>query len=976
MNGALDYFGTDESVGLLDTALQEGSPRPDRLAAQLAWYLRERDPPRAERLAEPLAVHDAPPTSATWEAAVATLTLGHVALLANRLDRARRFAESALRLYRELADPIGMGDVAMLLAGLDEAEGEVELRKAHWSDAAVGYREARNDLRPCLVDLERARITAMTDAASAQALLDASEHLPAWRENPVVVARLERVAGNMAATQAQSGRSEFRIAAEHFGRAHRLSLAAGNPLHAALSAVNAARALQHLNDVAGALAWAEEALGLTGSRGMLRARSIALLVAADAMHALKRWDEAMQFAAEARDILSSAPSSRVWAIACEFYGKIALELDRCEEAAAALDEALDVAQRIGDELLAGGMHSERALALSRLGRADAAREAAAASLAACGSTDQPDWRRALGCYAHADIARRHGMPLPAGSAHATAAIHYMEAALTEASRLPEYEKQAQWLVELSHDYEAAGDFTRALDYQRRAGQASARLQEKKADELAAALKIKHETERAKAEAAHQKALAEAEARRAEAEARANRAKGTFLANMSHELRSPLNAMLGFTRLLLRDPTVTERKEELGIVLRSGEHLHNLINQVLEMSKIEAGRVTLVEADFELEALLHEVQTLFRGAAAQKGLALCAVCSPSAPRWLRADGGKLRQVLINLVGNAIKFTSQGSVDVQASVSGTNGSMQLGIVVQDTGVGIAKEELAALGHVFVQAQAGQRAAEGTGLGLAISRGFVELMGGRLELSSDVGMGTRATVQLPVHIAAAPTGGTQPHAPPRRIVGLAPRTPAPRILVADDRDEARLLLRRLLEPLGFQVREAATGTQAVAQWEQWQPQLILMDMRMPEMDGREATRRIKRHAKGPDTVVLALTASSFEEQRQEILAAGCDDFIRKPFDDEALLHTMGRYLGLDYAYEHLEPAPGAAALPSEDDGVPVLPAALRDRMRDALNRLDVDAIESLLVEIEAAHPAAAAALRPDIARFQYAKAAERLQ
>jgi signal transduction histidine kinase len=311
---------------------------------------------------------------------------------------------------------------------------------------------------------------------------------------------------------------------------------------------------------------------------------------------------------------------------------------------------------------------------------------------------------------------------------------------------------------------------------------------------------------ARREAAHHKALAEAQAM-------ASRAKTTFLATMSHELRSPLNAMLGFTRLLARDERLhAGAREDLRTVLESGEHLYALINQVLDLSKIEAGRMELAQSDFDLPVLLDELRAMFAVAARQKNLTLSIDRAPDVPRGVRADVVKLRQVLINLLGNALKFTREGAVSLEVAVACAD-PCRLRFAVSDTGPGIAPEDLTRLGEAFVQAQAGQRALEGSGLGLAISRGFVELMGGALTIASRLGQGTTLAFTLPVQRAEAPSAAV----PSRRVKGLACGQPRWRILVADDQPDGRQLLVRVLAPLGFEVKPARArrrGGAAVAE------------------------------------------------------------------------------------------------------------------------------------------------------------------
>ncbi|NRF72157.1 response regulator [Aquincola sp. S2] len=446
---------------------------------------------------------------------------------------------------------------------------------------------------------------------------------------------------------------------------------------------------------------------------------------------------------------------------------------------------------------------------------------------------------------------------------------------------------------------------------------------------------------------------------------ASQAKSWFLASMSHELRSPLNAMLGFSRLLQREATLTPRaRHDLGIVLKSGEHLYTLINEVLEFSKAGAAQLTLQVRAFDLYALLDELQAMFSLTAIQKGLALEVSVRPSVPQGMQTDAIKLRQVLINLLSNAMKFTERGGVRLEVQVV----SQRVSFSVIDTGVGIAADEQAHLGEVFVQASAGRRAAEGTGLGLAISRRYVELMGGELTLTSVPGQGTAARFSLPlppVDLAsppAAPATGTL-----GGVVGLAPGTQTRRMLVADDSADSRQLLVRLLEPLGFEMREAANGLEAVQTCQAWEPDLVWMDMRMPVVDGLEATRRIK--AAQPAIVVIALTASSFEEDRAQMLATGCDDFLRKPFSEAALLEAIETHLRVRFVRE----APPTAEA-SEDLGS--LTSAQREALRSALQLLDVEGIERSIEAIRETNGAVADQLSRLIDQFRYREVLDLLE
>jgi two-component system, sensor histidine kinase and response regulator len=398
---------------------------------------------------------------------------------------------------------------------------------------------------------------------------------------------------------------------------------------------------------------------------------------------------------------------------------------------------------------------------------------------------------------------------------------------------------------------------------------------------------------------------------------ANRAKSIFLANMSHELRTPLNAILGFSQLMERDTALTPRQREfLTTINRSGEHLLDLINDVLEMSKIEAGRITLNPAPFDLHHLLRTIDEMFQIRAQAKQLSLQLELSPTLPQYVITDEGKLRQVLINLLGNAMKFTQQGTVilRVREQLQEHGPIHTLCVEVEDTGRGIAADEVNDLFQPFVQTMSGAQAKEGTGLGLTISRQFVQLMGGDIHVNSTLGQGS--TFYFDVQITLADEVVAEPSLSLGRVIGLAPDQPSYRILVVDDRQENRDLIAQLLEMVGFEVRTANDGQEAIALWQQWQPRLIWMDIRMPNMDGYEATRYIRAAEAQrtgtlrPSTRIIALTASAFEEQRATILAAGCDDFVRKPFKEHAIFAKMAEHLDVQYIYQSQDDTTLAAA------------------------------------------------------------------
>lgn len=490
---------------------------------------------------------------------------------------------------------------------------------------------------------------------------------------------------------------------------------------------------------------------------------------------------------------------------------------------------------------------------------------------------------------------------------------------------------------------------------------------------------------------------QAAVREAARSAAANLAKSEFLANMSHELRTPLNAILGFTQVMSRDYSLSsEHQENLAIINRAGEHLLKLINDILEMSKIEAGKITLNCSSFDLIHLLKNLEEMLHLRAASKNLELLFEYAPDIPKYIETDENKLCQVLLNLLGNAIKFTDRGRVTLQVRVgAGEQGNRGVGeqgeqnlsypsflfFEIQDTGCGIAPQELDLLFEAFEQTEIGRKFQQGTGLGLAISRKYVQLMGGDITVTTTPGIGS--TFAFDVQIALTCPREIPINQIKSQIRALAPSEKVYRILVVDDSKESRILLVKILTSLGFEVNEATDGSEAIANWESWQPHLIFMDMRMPVMDGYEATRIIKAREIGhgttntsrrfpklkqlvssasqylaeeltgsgegealkvvrqesstpettgviendpsgtstlrsrmpttlappynfsrtmPDssntnTIIIALTASAFEEERQKILSIGCDDFIRKPFKQEVLLEKLSKHLGLKY-------------------------------------------------------------------------------
>jgi len=519
---------------------------------------------------------------------------------------------------------------------------------------------------------------------------------------------------------------------------------------------------------------------------------------------------------------------------------------------------------------------------------------------------------------------------------------------------------------------------------------------------------------------------------------ANKAKSTFLANMSHELRTPLNSILGFAQIMEPSPNLTvENQENMRIIRRSGEHLLTLINEVLDLSKIEAGRMTIDPKNFDLYRLLDDLQDMFQLRALSQELQLLFQREDGVPQYVRTDDIKLRQVLINLLSNAIKFTQAGEIILRVRKLETSGfsdllnrqtacfdttttirdfalnnsdfamvklreepedltvpDFWLQFEIEDTGVGMAPEELGNIFKAFVQTASGQKSQKGTGLGLNISSQFVRLMGGEIVVESQLEVGTTFKFEIPV-------GAVYPADIPREqinreVIGLEPNQPCYRILIVDDREDNRQLLVKMLSPLGFDLQEATNGREAIEIWENWHPHLILMDVRMPVMDGYEATKQIKAsilqreqeqqengemNMNAPDSPIpkiIALTASTIEGRRSFALLVGCDDFISKPFRKTEIFDTLSKHLGVKYVYcnstefistgdrNNLSASPSNVVLAC----LPKLPAEWINNIKQVIRSADFDLISRTIEEIRDAHPEFAAILQGHLDNFDYQK------
>jgi len=468
----------------------------------------------------------------------------------------------------------------------------------------------------------------------------------------------------------------------------------------------------------------------------------------------------------------------------------------------------------------------------------------------------------------------------------------------------------------------------------------------------------------------------------EAAEAANQAKSMFLANMSHELRTPLNVILGFTQVLRRDDTLqTSHLETIQTIHRSGEHLLSLINDILDLSKIEAGRISLEPVSIDLLALVRSLEEMLSYRAKSKGLQFQVEVDSTVPSYITTDAQKLRQILINLLTNAIKFTDVGQVCLQVTVDDvdqTSPSTLLNFTITDTGIGIPPDELHTIFDAFMQSRSPDRMPEGTGLGLTITLRFVELMGGQLSVDSTPGMGSTFQLRLPVQRAEV---CNLPYLPSQRhVVRLTPGQPTYRILVVDDQADNRLLLVRLMTQLGFDVREATNGQEALELFREWQPHLIWMDIRMPVLDGYETTRQMRADPHLAGTIIIALTAYASKGDRALALAAGCDDYITKPFREEELLARMSSHLGVRFDYIEVsssETSTRAASLSMlTAESLRAMPDAWIEALRQAALNCDDEEVAQLIAQIPPDQGAIAAALTHLMQGYQFSQILQLIQ
>jgi PAS domain S-box-containing protein len=450
------------------------------------------------------------------------------------------------------------------------------------------------------------------------------------------------------------------------------------------------------------------------------------------------------------------------------------------------------------------------------------------------------------------------------------------------------------------------------------------------------------TERKKTEASLIKAKLDAE--------KANKSKSIFLANMSHEIRTPLNAILGFSQLMNRNKLLTETQKEYNLsIIRSGEHLLSLINDILELSKVEAGRIILTPTNIDLHLFLQQIQMIFKERAQSKNLKFIFETDENTPRYVSVDESKLRRIFVNLIGNAIKFTDEGSITIRSRADKTDeDSYRLIVEIEDSGPGIAKNEQINIFKQFVQTTSGIKKGSGTGLGLVLSRELAILMGGNITFSSEAGKGSVFSFHLEMKKGKSTLVKTDNA---KRVTGIVKNKESYRILVADDKEENLRVAVDLLKLVGFETNEAVNGEEAIAKFKEWSPDLILMDLRMPVMDGYEAVRLIKLTEEGKRTPVIALTAGTFEEIYEKSILMGLDGCIRKPFREEDLFGKIGEILGIEFIYDSEPVSPKNIYLNDDvalERGIATLPDSLVLQMSDALAIADMSLLIKLINSI----------------------------
>lgn len=426
---------------------------------------------------------------------------------------------------------------------------------------------------------------------------------------------------------------------------------------------------------------------------------------------------------------------------------------------------------------------------------------------------------------------------------------------------------------------------------------------------------------------------------------ANRSKSIFLANMSHELRTPLNAVLGFCQLMRADDDFpATHKEKLEIINRSGEHLLSMINDVLDMSKIESGQIQLEEETFDLHQMFKTIASMIQLRTNKKGINFSIIQSPALPHSIIADQVKLRQIIINLLDNAVKHTEDGAINLIANTSPDKSKLK--IEIEDTGRGIDAEKLERLFEPFFQINNKQQ--DGAGLGLAISKRFVELMNGDINVRSEPGQGSVFSFTIPIKITDEKNDYLPEQTLP--ILDQATDKPAPRLLIVEDNFANRSLLNQILMHSGFDIREAVNGKEGIEQFEEWHPDLIWMDINMPVLDGKQATKRIRSLDNGHNCKIIAVTANSVKDVEDDLLICGFDSVLFKPFRTTDIFNLLEEHLYLRFKNTTTVAQPSQAKLNQAD--MAALPATWLKQFHSATQSGDIAQMQHQLQALPPEH------------------------
>ncbi len=462
----------------------------------------------------------------------------------------------------------------------------------------------------------------------------------------------------------------------------------------------------------------------------------------------------------------------------------------------------------------------------------------------------------------------------------------------------------------------------------------------------------------------------------------NYEQNSLLADMSHELRSPLNAILGFAQIMEQESSMTRsQRENLAIINRSGKRLLSVINDVVDISKIESNRLILEHNSFDFHLWLDNIESNLKFQAHNQGLEFSLIRHRNLPKHICIDERRLRQILRNLIDYSLRYTQAAEVTLRvACLSSISGSISSGkqkpeekfhiyFEVENTDFPIPPEELSTLFDPVVRAREKRKSPESSSLSLPISLQLAKLMGGDITVSSNNNLQQGITFRLDVQTEAMISQELQVQSTPRKVIGLESDQSEYRILIVDDSKTNRKIMTQLLEPVGFKVQEAVNGKEAVERWLHWHPHMIWMDIRMPVMNGYEATEQIKSYCQHPSTPIVAITAGTLEEERSLFKAAGCDDFVGKPFSESTIFDKITQHLGVRYIYESITPST-SSQFKLTPDALKIMPSQWLTKLEEAAAKLDQNLLTQLIHEIPAEHSGLHQALQNQVDNFDFDK------